>query len=126
MNLLFFMLSFRVDVKSSLPLKKCVVSIKRYVSLIKLTIVFIITTLDFNKTHHPQGTPGGTVGFSKKTLEKSIKTINHGWLHRVSRYQIKTEENEKQQFTCATGSAGISILKKLMKNRKKGLMGNEK
>jgi len=42
--------------KSSLPLKKCVVSIKRYVSLIKLTIVFIITTLDFfrNKTHHPQ------------------------------------------------------------------------
>jgi len=112
-----------------LPLKKCGVSIKRYVSLIKLTIVFIITTLDFNKTHHPQGTPGGTggtVGFSKKTLEKSIKTINHGWLLRVSRYQIKTEENKKQQFTCATGSAGISILKKLMKNRKKGLMGNEK
>jgi len=32
--------------KSSLPLKKCVVSINRYVSLIKLTIVFIITTWD--------------------------------------------------------------------------------
>jgi len=67
--------------KSSLPLKKCVVSIKRYFSLIKLTIVFIITMLDFfrNKTHHPQGTPRRNRWLLQKNFGKVDKN-NQPWL----------------------------------------------
>jgi len=62
----------------------------------------------------------------KKIGKLDKKSINHGWLHRVSTYQMKTEENEKQQFICASlGSADIltssqkTSPKKIWKSREK-------